>query len=368
MFGNCATGKLSTVSAPTSTMTMEITMATMGRLMKNFDMGYLSLSIRWCLVFRHERFRVHVRACAHSLNPFHYDPVPRIESAGDNPSVIDAISHSDGSNVDFIAGVDDGDLISALQLRYRALRNQQRPGLGSNYGTDFGVTARSQNIVRIRKEPCDSYRTGALVDLPVGKINFDRVDGRDRCNDAATRRHQRADLQLRLASNTVNGRDESSEIEIDLCRFYRGFVGFDLCLGSFYGCDGGEIVLNRIIEVLLAGGLLFRQWLVALDIKLGAALYCLRVGQSGLCLGKLAIRLIERCLKRPRVDLEKKLPGFDKRAFLIALLEQVACNLGADVGIHQPIKSANPFRINWNIFFRNLHHFNVSCVLLSSLG
>ena len=38
MFGNCATGKFTTVNPPTSTMTMEITMATIGRLMKNFDM------------------------------------------------------------------------------------------------------------------------------------------------------------------------------------------------------------------------------------------------------------------------------------------------------------------------------------------
>ena len=39
MLGNWATGKLRMVSEPTSTMTMEITMATMGRLMKNFDIG-----------------------------------------------------------------------------------------------------------------------------------------------------------------------------------------------------------------------------------------------------------------------------------------------------------------------------------------
>jgi hypothetical protein len=39
MLGNCATGKLRTVSEPTNTMTMEITMATMGRLMKNLDMA-----------------------------------------------------------------------------------------------------------------------------------------------------------------------------------------------------------------------------------------------------------------------------------------------------------------------------------------
>src|ERR1700733_8732011 len=52
MLGNCAAGKLRTVSEPTSTMTMEITMATMGRLMKNFDMDHRSLSTHRALASR----------------------------------------------------------------------------------------------------------------------------------------------------------------------------------------------------------------------------------------------------------------------------------------------------------------------------
>jgi hypothetical protein len=39
MLGNWATGRLRIVSEPTSTRTMEMTMATIGRLMKNFDMA-----------------------------------------------------------------------------------------------------------------------------------------------------------------------------------------------------------------------------------------------------------------------------------------------------------------------------------------
>jgi hypothetical protein len=34
------------VSEPTNTMTMEITMATMGRLMKNFDMDYRFIGLQ----------------------------------------------------------------------------------------------------------------------------------------------------------------------------------------------------------------------------------------------------------------------------------------------------------------------------------
>src|SRR5262249_36108579 len=39
ILGNCALGRLRMATAPTMTMTIEITMATMGRSMKNFDMG-----------------------------------------------------------------------------------------------------------------------------------------------------------------------------------------------------------------------------------------------------------------------------------------------------------------------------------------
>src|SRR3984885_5978515 len=182
MFGNCATGKLRTVSEPTNTMTMEITMATMGRLMKNFDMDHSSLSIHRSLNlidprssifgFCHERFGIHVHAGAHSLNPFRYDSVAGIQATRDNPAVTDPVAHGDGSNVDFVVGFYHRDLISPLQFRHRTLRNKQRPRLGSDYGADFGVTTRSQNIVRIRKKSRNSNCTGALIDLPVGKIKF----------------------------------------------------------------------------------------------------------------------------------------------------------------------------------------------------
>src|ERR1700745_2044934 len=102
MFGNCATGKLSTVSVPTNTMTMEITIATMGRLIKNFDMGNQSLSIGRSLVCRtlvcrflvvgHEWLRIHAHTSAHSLNSFNHDSVSGIEPVSDDPSVINPVA------------------------------------------------------------------------------------------------------------------------------------------------------------------------------------------------------------------------------------------------------------------------------------
>jgi len=39
IFGNCATGRLAIVTAPTITIRIAITIATIGRLMKNFDIA-----------------------------------------------------------------------------------------------------------------------------------------------------------------------------------------------------------------------------------------------------------------------------------------------------------------------------------------
>src|SRR5579863_86100 len=175
MFGNCATGKLSTVSPPTNTITIEITMATMGRLMKNFDMGDPSLSIRRCLVLGPEWLGIHVHAGAHPLDSFNHDSVSRIQPVRDDPSVINPVAHSDRSNVHLVVSSNHSNLVAALQFRNRPLRNQQRPRLGPYYRPDFGIAAGSQNIVWIRKEPGDSNRSGGLVYLAVGKIKLSFV-------------------------------------------------------------------------------------------------------------------------------------------------------------------------------------------------
>jgi hypothetical protein len=85
------------------------------------------------------------------LNPFRYDSIAGIQPARDDPSVIDPVAHSDRSNVNFVVGVYNRDLISPLQFRHRALGNKQRPRLGPDYGADFTVAPGPQNIVGIGK-------------------------------------------------------------------------------------------------------------------------------------------------------------------------------------------------------------------------
>src|SRR5277367_516091 len=168
MLGNCATGKLRMVSEPTRTMTMEITMATMGRLMKNFDIGHLSLSCRGTCGGK--RPGVHFRTWAHLLNSFHHDFFSSIQPAGDHPLGTDTVTDRDRPNAYLVVCVHNGDLVGALQLRDRALRNHQRVPLQVDDGTHLGVAARAQYVSRIRKQPGNPNGPGALVDLAVGKV------------------------------------------------------------------------------------------------------------------------------------------------------------------------------------------------------
>ena len=110
MLGNCATGKLRMVRVPTSTRTIEITMATMGRLIKNFDMGLPPRSVRG------KRLGVHLHARAHLLHAFGNHPFAGLQSVRNNPVAADTVADFDRPNAHFVLVVHDGDLITALQL------------------------------------------------------------------------------------------------------------------------------------------------------------------------------------------------------------------------------------------------------------
>src|ERR1700730_2267438 len=116
MLGNCATGRLRIVMVPTITMTMEITMATMGRLMKNFDIGLPSL--RLC----RKRLGVDLHARAHLLHTLDDDTVAAPQPVRNNPLGADPVADFDRSDADFILVIHHRDLIAALQLRHCTLR------------------------------------------------------------------------------------------------------------------------------------------------------------------------------------------------------------------------------------------------------
>src|SRR5713101_6567719 len=198
-----------------------------------------------------------------------------------------------------------------------------------------------------------------VLPLADGEINLDGVDSGHRGYRPAVRIDQGAHLKLGLSSNAINGRNEPGKIEVDLGRFHSSLSGLDLRFSCGHRCLRRHVVLNGVVQILLAGGLLLRQRNVAVHVKLGPALHCLSIGKNGLGLRQLPLGLIERRLKGTRVDLEEQLPLLDECAFLVALPLQVARDLCPDVGIGESVERANPLAKNRNVPLLNLHDLNV---------
>jgi hypothetical protein len=166
-------------------------------------------------------------------------------------------------------------------------------------------------------------------------------------------------LKLRLSGDAVDGGDQSSELQIYFGRLDRGLGSLDLSLGCFHRGNCGEVVLNGVIEVLLAGGLLFCQRRITVYVKLRATLHCYCIGERGLRLRQLALGLVERRLKRARIDFEEQLTLLDGRTLLITLLQNVAGNLCAHIGIHQSVERADPFAVNGDVLLLDFNHLNI---------
>src|ERR1700690_3053260 len=120
MLGNCATGRVRMVMPPQITITMEITMATIGRLIKNFDMELPSWSCQ------REWLGIHLHSRTDFLNALGHHALAGLQSILNNPLCTDAIADSDGPNAYFVRAIHHRHLIAALQLRDRPLRNAKR--------------------------------------------------------------------------------------------------------------------------------------------------------------------------------------------------------------------------------------------------
>src|SRR6267378_4102961 len=165
MLGNWATGRLNMLIAPTITMTMEMTMATMGRLIKNFDIEFTFPSfprqMAWGSPARLDVPSAHLGNHAFAA----------LQSVHDNPLGADPVAHLNRSDTHLVLVVQRRDLIAALQLRDCTLRYKQGVLLDSDGRANFAIPAGAQNISRIRKKPGDPNCARALIDLAVGKID-----------------------------------------------------------------------------------------------------------------------------------------------------------------------------------------------------
>ena len=111
-----------------------------------------------------------MRARTDFLYSFGDDLIAGLEAIGDDPVAANTVTDRNRADVYLVVGIHDGDLVIALQLRDRALRNQQRIFLRADDGANFPISAGTQNVCRIGKKARKADRAGAFVDLTVGKI------------------------------------------------------------------------------------------------------------------------------------------------------------------------------------------------------
>src|SRR5216684_8227478 len=95
ILGNCEMGNPRIVIAPTMTVRIAITMATIGRLMKNLDIlvtGGQSIERNGC----------HGAAVFHLLSAFRDDPISSHQAAANDPHRVDALAGLNGANGDLV--------------------------------------------------------------------------------------------------------------------------------------------------------------------------------------------------------------------------------------------------------------------------
>src|SRR5437867_9388476 len=98
--GNCAIGSACMATRPLSTVTMAMTIATMGRPTKNRDMMAMS-SLR-AVGGRRERQRLHLGPVA-QRRPFDDDAGAGFDAAGDDPAATDTVAGHDRARSDLVA-------------------------------------------------------------------------------------------------------------------------------------------------------------------------------------------------------------------------------------------------------------------------
>src|SRR5580704_3031621 len=122
MFGNWETGNRAMDTAPTITVRIAMTMATIGRLIKKFDMVVSSVARPGPLA---RRFWFNVHARRDLLNSVDDHSVTRIQPIADHPQGPDLVANVNRFNAHGVVAVHGGHFIAALQLGNGLLRNEQ---------------------------------------------------------------------------------------------------------------------------------------------------------------------------------------------------------------------------------------------------
>src|SRR6185369_3620451 len=376
MSGYCAIGSPVIATKPSRTVRIEMTMATMGRSMKKRDMASLPrrrLRRRRCRgrLLRRRFRRIHRHARLDAGEPFHHHPVPGMETGLDHPLRAEPLAGLHGADLGLVVAPHHRHLRAALQIVDRALRHYQCTLLDLGHAPDLGVLARPQQVARIREHGDDGDRAGLDLHLPAFEqhaplVRKDRAVGeghlqvvllrrvgllldappegqvlllaelvgdadrsalRDR-GEQRRRAHQVAHLLLRDAGDAADRRGHPRP-PLAQARLVHGRPS---CIGRRL-----RRALRRecVVELLLADRLAGGQRAETLDVLVCLGELCLGLRQIGL-------RLLELRLGLPRIDGEEQIALVDEAPFGIDPPQQVAVDLGPDLGVDVSFGRADP--------------------------
>src|SRR5271157_856952 len=178
IFGNCAVGKTRMQMAPAMNMMIEITMATIGRLIKNLDMRFqldrrmLGIGRPSLLDIRRIRLRIDLGAIFDFLYAFSDHAIASLQTVVDNPQETKLCADLNRHNGYFVIGAHDRDQVGALHVGHGTLRYQQRALLNGDYRTDHAEATGPEDIVRVGERNLDQNRASSQSDLTVNRPHF----------------------------------------------------------------------------------------------------------------------------------------------------------------------------------------------------
>ena len=281
-----------------------------------------------------------------------------------------------GRMLTLLFSIDNGDLITALQLVYRFLRNHHCALFDVGDEPHVSKLSGPQNVSRIRKRHVIADRSSPRIQAAIERIkltfmriqlaiaedqvkveafyvsvalsrvrmarneickrpfagshdSFDRIDLRHGCEWSRSWPDQIADLIVGKSSDAINRCDNFRVAEIDLGLFHRCFVCFDVCSARLRG--GG-----CSITLLVADNFLLKQIQRALFVCI-----CFYLVGFVFCQSSLGLR---QCgFEWPRIDLKKEIALLDHAALLVVARNDVALNLRVDVGVDKTVQRRDAF-------------------------
>ena len=259
------------------------------------------------------------------------------------------------------------------------VRQPRRPrGVRGPPAQVFLLAQRELHVDRIHLRHRGQHRGGAheIADVDL----LDARDPVDRGEDLGP-----PEVELRLVERGLGlGDARVRRLHVGLGLLHRGLRGGDVGLGLLEVCprrvDGGqvgEVVLDGVVELLLAHGSARGERRVAvhlelrlllgrhrarevalrlrhprlrlLDLRLRLRDLGRRLGELRLRLRELARGLVERVLVGPRVDLEQEVAGLDEAALGVVLADEIPRDARADLRRHVAHGGADPFAVDRHV-------------------